>query len=61
MAVLVRIFKTGFHLNGAWCSPIDLAPNFAATMMGLSGLCSYSLARLCTFGFLVPICVLMID
>jgi len=35
---------TGFHLNGAWCSPIDLAPNFAATMMGLSGLCSYSLA-----------------
>ena len=43
--------KPGFHLNGAWCSPIDLAPNFAATMMGLSGLCSYSVARLNNRGF----------
>jgi len=32
---------TGFNLVGAWSNPIDIAPNFVGTIMGISGLFSY--------------------
>ena len=37
---------TGFRFVGSWNNPLDLAPNFAGTLMGLSGLLCYLTAAL---------------
>ena len=37
---------TGFRYVGAWNNPLDLAPNFAGTLMGVSGLFCYVMAAL---------------
>merc|ERR1719427_704275 len=31
----------GFNLAGAWTNPLDIAPNYVGTIMGISGLFSY--------------------
>ena len=31
----------GFNLVGAWSNPLDIAPNYVGTIMGISGLASY--------------------
>ena len=36
----------GFRYVGSWNNPLDLAPNFAGTLMGLSGLFCYLTAAL---------------
>jgi len=36
----------GAYLVGAWCSPMDIAPNYAATVMGISGFFSFLLGAL---------------
>lgn len=37
---------SGAHIVGAWCSPLDIAPNYAATVMGISGFFSYMVGAL---------------
>ena len=32
---------TGFNLVGAWSNPLDIAPNFVGTMMGVTGMFCY--------------------
>ena len=36
-----KVIFLGFNLVGAWSNPIDIAPNFVGTIMGISGLFSY--------------------
>ena len=31
----------GFNLVGAWSNPLDIAPNFVGTIMGITGMFSY--------------------
>jgi hypothetical protein len=38
--------STGFNLVGAWSNPLDIAPNYVGTVMGISGLFCYIIGAL---------------
>ena len=38
---VTKLRAAGFRYVGSWNNPLDLAPNFAGTLMGLSGLFCY--------------------